>query len=159
MIQGFVAAMGIWSWWIFAAILIGIEVLAPGTFFLWFGLAAFVVGIITMIVGMESAIWAWQAQIFAFVILAIVFAVIGRNFMTKKGWDKSDQPDLNDRGAQLIGRHAVLTQPISQGVGRAQIGDGTWRVTGPDMPEGSKVVVVSAQSSTLTVEAVNSAEA
>lgn len=153
MIQSFVAAMGIWSWWIFGAILIGIEVFAPGSFFLWFGLAAFVVGLITMIFGMENAIWVWQAQVIVFVVLALAFAVIGRSFMKKRGWDKSEQPNLNNRGAQLIGRHAILTQPISQGHGRAKIGDSTWRVAGPDMPEGSKVVVVSAQSSTLTVEA------
>ena len=154
MIQSFVAAMGIWSWWIFAVLLIGIEVLAPGTFFLWFGLAAFVVGAITMILGLESVVWVWQAQLFVFVILALVFAIVGRKYMMEKGWDKSDQPDLNNRGAQLLGRHAILTQPITEGYGRAQIGDSTWRVAGPDMPEGSKVVVVSAQSSTLTVEAV-----
>ncbi len=154
MIQSFVADMGVWSWWILAAILIGIEVLAPGAFFLWFGLAAIVVGAITMIFGMESAIWVWQLQLIAFVIFALIFAMLGRSVMQKRGWDDSDQPDLNDRGAQLIGRHAILTQAISQGMGRAKIGDGTWRVTGPDLPEGSKIVVVSAKAGTLTVDAV-----
>jgi len=153
MIQSFVSEMGVWSWWILGVILIGIEVLAPGTFFLWFGLAAFVVGGITMIVGMESAIWAWQAQMIAFVVLALVFAVVGRILVKRQGWDKSDQPDLNDRGAALIGRHAILTQPITQGMGRAQLGDTTWRVTGPDLPEGSKVVVTSSKAGTLSVEA------
>ena len=154
MIQGFVAEMGVWSWWIFGAILIGIEVLAPGTFFLWFGLAAFAVGAVTMAVGLDSAIWAWQAQIIAFVVLALLFAVIGRSIMAKRGWDQSDQPDLNDRGAQLVGRQAVLVQPISEGAGRAQIGDTTWRVVGPDLPEGTRVVVISANAATLTVKAV-----
>lgn len=153
MIQGLVADMGVWSWWILGAVLIGIEILAPGTFFLWFGLAAFAVGIITMILGLESAIWVWQVQIIVFVVLALIFAYIGRSWMTKQGWDKSDQPELNDRGAQLIGRHAILTQPISEGMGRAQIGDTTWRVTGPELPEGARVVVVSAKAGTLAVRA------
>ena len=153
MIQGLVADMGVWSWWILGAVLIGIEILAPGTFFLWFGLAAFAVGIITMILGLESAIWVWQVQIIVFVVLALIFAYIGRSWMTKQGWDKSDQPELNDRGAQLIGRHAILTQPISEGLGRAQIGDTTWRVTGPELPEGARVVVVSAKAGTLAVRA------
>ena len=153
MIQGLIADMGVWSWWILGAVLIGIEILAPGTFFLWFGLAAFAVGIITMIFGLESAIWLWQVQIIAFVVLALVFAFIGRSWMNKHGWDKSEQPELNDRGAQLIGRYAILTQPISEGMGRAQIGDTTWRVTGPELPEGAKVVVVSAKAGTLAVKA------
>ncbi len=106
-----------------------------------------------MIFGLESAIWLWQVQIIAFVVLALVFAFVGRSWMNKHGWDKSDQPELNDRGAQLIGRYAILTQPISEGMGRAQIGDTTWRVTGPELPEGAKVVVVSAKAGTLAVKA------
>ena len=156
MIQGFVADMGVWSWWILGAVLIGIEIFAPGTFFLWFGLAAIAVGIITMIFGLESAIWVWQAQIIVFVVLALIFAYIGRSWMAKRGWDKSEQPELNDRGAQLIGRHAVLIQPISEGMGRAQIGDTTWRVTGPELPEGARVVVISAKAGTLAVKAAES---
>ena len=153
MIQGLIADMGIWSWWILGAVLIGIEILAPGTFFLWFGLAAFAVGIITMIFGLESAVWVWQVQIIVFVVLALIFAFVGRSWMNKRGWNQSDQPELNDRGAQLIGRHAILTQPISEGMGRAQIGDTTWRVTGPELPAGAKVVVVSSKAGTLAVKA------
>jgi len=153
MIQGFFSDMGVWSWWILGVILIGIEVLAPGTFFLWFGLAAFVVGAITMVVGLDSAVWAWQAQLMAFGVLALVFAIVGRRLMAKKGWDKSDQPELNERGKQLVGRDAVLTQPISEGMGRARIGDTTWRVRGPDLPVGAKVRIVAAEADTLTVEA------
>ena len=152
MITSFVAQMGVWSWWILGLILIGIEVLAPGSFFIWFGLAAFVVGAITMIVGLDSAIWAWQAQVIVFVVLALALAYFGRSIMSKRGWDKSDAPDLNDRGKQLIGRKAVLTQPIAEGLGRAKIGDTTWRVKGPDLPHGSTVVIVGAEAETLIVE-------
>lgn len=151
MILDFVATMGVWSWWIFGMILIGIEVVAPGTFFLWFGLAAFIVGAITMIVGMDSGVWVWQAQLIMFVVLALILAVVGRSMMHKKGWNKSEQPELNERGTKLIGRHAVLSQPITQGTGRATIGDTTWRVVGPDLPEGTKVVVTGANAGTLTV--------
>ncbi len=151
MILNFIQEMGVWTWWILGIALIGIEVLAPGTFFLWFGLAAFVVGAITMMVGLDSAIWVWQFQLIVFVCLALVFAIAGRSLMQKKGWDKSEQPALNERGAQLIGRHAVLSQPITEGMGRATIGDTTWRVIGPDLPEGTKVVVTGASAGTLTV--------
>lgn len=154
MVQQFVATMGVWSWWIFAAILIGIEVLAPGSFFLWFGLAAIVVGAITMIVGVDNGVWIWQFQVLVFVLLALGFAIVGRRLMARHGWDRSERPDLNDRGAQLVGRHAVLSQPITEGAGRAVIGDTTWRVVGPDLPKGTKVRVVSADGSTLAVERV-----
>jgi membrane protein implicated in regulation of membrane protease activity len=155
MIQSFFTDNGVWSWWILGMILIGIEVLAPGTFFLWFGLAAFFVGLISLIVGPDSAVWVWQAQIITFVVVALVFAIIGRTLMRRQGWDTSEHPDLNERGTQLIGRQAVLTQPISEGMGRARIGDTTWRVKGPDLPEGTKVKVVSAEAETLIVTAAD----
>lgn len=153
MIQSFFAENGVWSWWILGVAMIGIEVLAPGTFFLWFGLAAFLVGLISLILGPENTVWVWQAQLITFVVVALVFAYLGRLLMTKKGWDTSDQPNINERGSQLIGRYAVLTQPISGGTGRAKIGDTTWRVKGPDLPEGAKVRIVSAEAETLVVDA------
>ncbi len=154
MIQSFFADNGGWAWWILAMVLIGIEVLAPGTFFLWFGLAAFFVGLVTLLLGPDNAFWTWQAQVITFVVLALVLAVVGRAVMAKRGWNRSDQPELNERGAQLIGKQAVLSQPISSGTGRARIGDTTWRVSGPDLPEGTAVRVVDAKGGTLVVEAI-----
>jgi membrane protein implicated in regulation of membrane protease activity len=152
MIQAFFAENGVWSWWILGVAMIGIEVLAPGTFFLWFGLAAFFVGLVSLIVGPESTVWVWQAQLITFVVVALVFAYLGRMLMQRKGWDKSEQPNLNERGSALIGRYAILTQPISEGLGRAKVGDTTWRVRGPDLPEGAKVKIVSAEAGTLIVD-------
>ena len=34
-----------WTWWIIAVVLIILEVSAPGTFFLWMGVSAGVVGV------------------------------------------------------------------------------------------------------------------
>jgi membrane protein implicated in regulation of membrane protease activity len=152
MIHSILQATGIWTWWIAGAILIAIEVLAPGTFFLWFGLAAFAVGGLTMIFGMESAFWTWQLQLFAFALLAIIFVVAGRRFLHSRGYDSGDQPDLNERGKQLVGRMAVVSQAIIGGSGRVRIGDTTWRATGPDLEEGAGVVVVGADAATLRVE-------
>ena len=153
MIQSFLEATGIWAWWIIGMILIGIEVLAPGTFFLWFGLAAFTVGALTMVFGLDSTFWTWQPQIITFVVLALVFAIIGRQVMKNRSWDRSDRPDMNERGVQLIGSHAVVSQALSGGAGRVRVGDTTWRATGPDLPEGTRVRIVSASASTLGVEA------
>ncbi|WP_075997385.1 NfeD family protein [Salaquimonas pukyongi] len=153
MIVELVRDLGGWSWWVLGAILIGIEVLAPGTFFLWLGLAAFAVGAVSLIVGPEAGFWAWQVQLMAFAILSLVFAFAGRSLMRRKDWDRSEAPDLNERGKQLVGSMAVLTQPIAGGRGRAKIGDTTWRVTGPDLPQGAKVKVVGANAETLEVEA------
>ena len=55
---------------------------------------------------------------------------------------RRDQPLLNRRGEQLVGRTATLTEPIHEGRGRIQLGDTLWRVAGPDLPVGARVRVV-----------------
>lgn len=154
MIKQFFIENSLWTWWIVGLVLISIEVIAPGTFFLWFALAAFVVGAITFVLGPENAFWGWQAQVIIFGILAIISAFIGRKMMKSDKWNESDHPDLNDRGAQMVGKTVVLIEAISEGSGRAKIGDGTWSVSGPDLPKGARVKIVSQEAGMLRVEEV-----
>jgi len=152
MIASYLSDLGLWTWWTIGFVLIAVEIVAPGTFFLWFGLAAFVVGALNFIFGVDSAIFGWQAQAILFAILAIVFAVIGRRMAANKGPADTDKPNLNERGASLIGTVAVLTEAISEGSGRAKIGDSTWRVVGPDLAVGERIIVTSVEGATLIVE-------
>jgi membrane protein implicated in regulation of membrane protease activity len=64
----------------------------------------------------------------------------------------SDQPMLNRRVAQLIGRVVSLESPIVNGRGRVQIADAFWEVTGPELPAGTAVKIVGAIDTTLRVE-------
>lgn len=153
MIADLVRTLGPWNWWVLALILMGLEILAPGTFFLWFGIAAFLVGTISLAVGPDTTFWVWQTQIVAFVLLSLVSAIFGRRFMSRYGLDATDEPELNERGRQLVGRTAVLGEPIEEGQGRVRLGDTVWRVTGPDLPAGARVRVVDAKSNFLRVEA------
>ena len=154
MVEQIVAFLGPWTWVVVGLLLLGIEILLPSTFLLWPGLAAIVVGILTLILGLESPIWPWQAQVIVFLMLSLVIAFFGRNLMRKQNWDESEVANLNERGSQLVGKTAVLVQAIVDGEGRVRIGDTTWRVQGPDAKVGTRVKVVSADGSTLTVESV-----
>ena len=64
---------------------------------------------------------------------------------------KSDQPLLNRRVAQMVGRTFVLEQPIANGTGKVRLNDALWTVQGPDAPVGARVVVVGAEGQTLQV--------
>jgi len=154
MIQSIFQSLGPWNWWILALMLMGLEILAPGTFFLWFGISAFVIGTISLAVGTESGFWIWQTQLVGFVVLSFMSALFGRRFMNQRGWNTSDNPTLNARAAQMVGRVGVLNEPIAGGQGRMKLGDTTWRVTGPDLPAGVQVRVVGEKSGLLVVEAV-----
>lgn len=153
MVMSFIQALGPWTWVAIGLLILGVEILAPSTLLLWPGLSALVVGFITLILGTDAAIWPWQAQVFVFLILSIVIAVIGKRIMKNRKYNESENPNLNERGAQLIGQTAILADPISNGMGRVKIGDTTWRVKGDDTKAGAKVTVVDYDAGTLIVEA------
>jgi inner membrane protein len=67
----------------------------------------------------------------------------------------TDQPDLNQRATQLVGRVVVLDEPIVAGRGRARLGDTVWVVEGPDAPASTEMRVTAAQGAVLRVERVS----
>jgi membrane protein implicated in regulation of membrane protease activity len=141
-IQQVFSELGPWNWMVLGFVLLGLEIVVPGVFLLWIGLAALVVGLLSLLLW-EASLWVWEAQVLVFLLLSLVSAYIGHRFM---GGDleESDQPLLNRRGDQLIGRTATLSEPIVNGRGRVKIGDTMWRVSGPDLPAGARVRVASA---------------
>jgi hypothetical protein len=64
----------------------------------------------------------------------------------------TDQPDLNRRPNQLVGRLVTLEEAIAHGRGKARIGDTVWVVEGPDAPAGAQVRVSAARGTVLVVE-------
>ena len=149
MIESLIEALGGWTWWIIGLVLLGVEVLAPGLLFLWFGVAAILIG-----VGALFFPWPWQVQVLGFAILAVAAALIGPRLL---GTSQSDSPDspLNEPMERLKGRTFVLTEPIVEGSGRVRIDDSVWRVAGPDLPAGTRIVVTGAAGTMLKVEADN----
>ena len=128
-------SLGSWNWLIVAVILLLIELLAPGIFMLWLGLAAFLVGTITLVVTVPAA---WQGVLF------VIFAAMAFPFWRRyrsAGIRPTDQPHLNRRADALLGRQFVLEAPIAGGAGTIRVDDTIWRVAGPDLPAGSKVTV------------------
>ncbi|MCX5520715.1 NfeD family protein [Kaistia defluvii] len=147
MIVDAVRQLGPWSWWILGLLLLGVEVLAPGAFFLWFGIAALIVGALALMV-----VVSWQAQAILFVALALLLVILGRRFYSSAR-RPGDQPHLNQRAARLVGGVYPLAEAISNGHGRIRIDDTTWSVTGPDLPAGTRVRVTGFDGSVLKVVA------
>lgn len=147
MISGIVAELGPWNWMLLGFVLLILEIVAPGVFLLWIGIAALLTGALSLQLWDWSS-WTWQVQVLVFLVLALASAYVGKKIVRSHG-DDSDQPLLNRRGAQMIGRTATLTEPISEGRGRIKLGDTTWRVTGPDLPAGTQVRVTAANESDL----------
>jgi len=146
--------LGPWNWMVLGFVLLVMELITPGAFMLWIGIAALIIGALSLAIW-DAAIWTWQVQVLAFLVLSVISAVIGKTLASSRR-TLSDQPLLNRRGQQLIGRMATLAEPIKAGRGRVKLGDTLWRVSGPDLPAGTQVRVTGAADTDLelTVEAV-----
>ncbi|MBN9255807.1 MULTISPECIES: NfeD family protein [unclassified Mesorhizobium] len=146
--------LGPWNWMVLGFVLLVMELITPGAFMLWIGIAALIIGALSLAIW-DAAIWTWQVQVLAFLVLSVISAVIGKTLASSRR-TLSDQPLLNRRGQQLIGRMATLAEPIKDGRGRVKLGDTLWRVSGPDLPAGTQVRVTGAADTDLelTVEAV-----
>ena len=151
MLEELFAELGAWNWVVLGLLLLGAEILAPGFFLIWIGIAAVIVGAVSLALW-DAAFWTWQAQVLVFLALVLISAFAGRALM-KRG-DVSDEPLLNRRGAQMIGEMTTLREAIVNGRGRVKIGDTTWSVSGPDLDAGTKVRVTGAADMKLTVEPV-----
>jgi membrane protein implicated in regulation of membrane protease activity len=148
MILDAIRALGGWSWWVLGLILLGVEVVAPGFFFLWFGIAAILIGISALL----APGWlGWQWQVVGFVVLSVVAALIGRRFAGNPEIETAD-PHLNLRASRLQGRTFVLSEQIVEGAGRVKIDDTVWQVRGPDAPAGTRVTVTGAEGPILKVK-------
>ena len=117
--------------------LIGLETLAPGIFLLWLGFAAAGVFVL-MVFGLPLSI---LVQTVAFVILSFVSVGLIGSIFEKLAMD-SDQPMLNKKQDQMLGKVLNLETAIINGSGRVKIGDAFWQVQGVDVSEGTMVRVV-----------------
>lgn len=151
MISRVILELGPWAWMVLGFVLLAAEIVVPGIFLLWIGLAAIATGLLSLLLW-SAPFWVWQVQWLVFLALALVSAYAGKRIMTARA-DESDQPLLNRREAQLVGRTATLSEPIREGYGRIRIDDTMWRVHGPDAPVGARVRVVAVDNSILVVEA------
>ncbi|MFA6228859.1 MAG: NfeD family protein [Rhodanobacter sp.] len=137
-------------WWILAVLLIAGEILLPGYFLLWIGLAAAAMGALLWLLPSLGLL----AQAILFGVLAIAVCVAYARWLRPKLERREPGGErLNRRAEQMIGQRYELVEPIVNGRGKARVGDGQWLVSGPDLPLGSTVEVVAVDGTTLKVRA------
>ena len=148
--------LGGWNWVIFALLLLTLETVVPGVHFLWFGLAAFIIGVVAITfgaLGPEYAdVFVWQFQVIAFALVAMVTVFFVRRFAAADGEQASDAPSLNVRAEQYIGRSTTVTVPIQGGRGKVKIGDSSWLAEGADAAAGTRVKITGVNGTVLVVE-------
>jgi membrane protein implicated in regulation of membrane protease activity len=136
-----------WHWWAFGAFLLIVELLVPGMFFLWMAEAAVVTGFLLLV----FPALGWEYQLMAFSLLSVISIVVFRKFLTRHPIE-TDQPLLNQRAAQYVGRVFTLDRAIVNGQGKIRVDDSTWKIHGQDCEAGTRVKVVAAEGVVLRVE-------
>ena len=135
-----------WFWLILAALLGSAEILVPGFFLIWLGIAALITGLAAWFLPISVTV---QGLLFAALAVASVYA--GRRWFAQNPIE-SDDPKLNDRGARLAGEIVTVVEAISNGRGRVKVGDSVWNARGPDTASGGQVRVIGADGAVLLVE-------
>ncbi|HRW29265.1 MAG: NfeD family protein [Emcibacteraceae bacterium] len=137
-----------WFWFVLTLVLLGLEMMVPGVIFLWLAIAAIFVGGIVYI---DGAI-GWEVQFVIFSVLGIISVYAGRNYL-KKNPIKSEDENLNVRGARYIGKKYKLERALVNGEGKIRIGDTLWLVRGDfDGEVGMTVRVTGSDGTVLLVE-------
>jgi len=142
-----------WVWWIAGVLLVMLEVVLPGTFLLWLGVSAGVVGALVYFApGLPVA-----AQFALFAVLALVAIMLSRRYLQKHR--SAEQATLSARGAHYIGRVVTVEDALTGGTGKVRVEDTVWRAQGADAAAGARVKITGITGATFQVEPVDAADA
>lgn len=136
-----------WLWLIGGVLLLIAELVAPGFFLLFVGVAAMATGVFALLFGLGA-----PAQLALFVLYTLLAVMIGRRFYANAVTDSSD-PLLNDRSARLIGKVVTVVADVDDHNGRVRVGDSEWNARGGPASVGERVRVIGVDGNCLTVEA------
>lgn len=136
-----------YGWWILALLLIAAELIAPGYFLLWIGIAAGVMGLLTL--ALPSFPFLVQAVIFG--VLAVAICLIYWKYIRPSTELRDDQPLLNRKGERMIGRRVLAADAFVNGRGKVKVGDTMWLAEGFDAQAGELVEVIGVYGTTLQV--------
>jgi len=136
-----------WLWMIGGVVLLIAEIMVPGVFLVWIGIAAVVTGLFAVLFGIGIA-----GQLGLFALYSVLAVLVGRRFYGVKGIDSID-PLLNDRGARLIGRRVLVVEAVDEDSGRVRVGDSEWSARGGPAEAGERVRITGVDGNCLIVEA------
>lgn len=133
-------------WLALGLFLAAAEILVPGMFLFWLGLAALATGLAAWALPIAAPL-----QIVIFVGISIVTVFLGRNYLRDNPIEEAD-PKMNKRGDRMAGETATVVEAIADGSGRVKHGDSEWLARGPDMAKGAKVRILGSEGAVLNVE-------
>ena len=137
-----------WMWAIGGLVLLIAEIVAPGFFLVFLGVAAIATGLFTLLFDLSLA-----PQLVLFVIYTALAVMIGKRWYAEP--DHHDQSiKLNDPSLRMVGKTLTVVDPIDAHGGRVRVGDGEWSARGGPAAAGARVRVIAVDGNCLLVENV-----
>ncbi len=136
-----------WFWLVLWAILTTAELVVPGVYLLWVGMAALPAAVIAY--GIPD--WGWQGPALVFAGFGVANAVMGHYYYALRRRGNAAGP--NQKAASLIGQTHVLDEAMNRGKGRIRLNGSIWTVQGPhDLPAGTRIRITAVDGNALCVE-------
>ncbi len=136
-----------WLWMIGGVLLLIAEIIVPGVFLIWIGIAALVTGLFAILFGIGLA-----GELGLFALYSVLAVMVGRRVYGAASSDNAAL-HLNDRAAQLVGRRVVAVTAVDEDGGRVRVGDSEWSARGGPAQPGERVRITGVEGNCLIVEA------
>ena len=111
--------------WIIAGLMLSLlELIVPGVYLIWFGFAAFIVGVTVYFLPLE-----FTTQLIIFAIASGVFAVIGvavYRYVFNKAQVPAEYKNLNNTAEQYVGQLVTVAEDTADNRTKVKIGDTYW---------------------------------
>ncbi len=140
--------MAWWAWVILAGLLGLAELHVPGSYLMWIALGAAVTAALTA--GFDLTVHG-QLAVFA---AASALSCLAGYFVYRRFYRRQrGESPLNQRSQAMIGARGTVCEAFLNGRGKVRLGDGVWLAAGPDLAEGTPIVVSGVRGTRVVVEA------
>jgi membrane protein implicated in regulation of membrane protease activity len=138
-----------WPWVILAGILALAELHVPGSYLVWIALGAALTGATDAAFGISV-----EGQFGTFAAASSLSCIAGYFVYQRLHRRRRGETLLNDRGLAMVGARGIVCDAFFNGRGKVRLGDGVWLAVGPDLAEGTPVVVGAVRGTRLVVQAL-----
>ena len=134
-----------WAWIVLAGVLALTEMVAPSSYLMWIALGAAVTA------GAAATGVAIEGQLAVFAIATALSCVAGYFVYRGMESERDGGVPLNAPRRSMIGARGTVSEAFVSGRGKVRIGDTVWLADGPDLAEGTPVVVAGVRGTRLEV--------
>jgi len=145
----FIENLTYWHWLIIGIACGILEIVLPGVFFLWVGVASFVVaGLLATFSDMT-----WEVQFVIFSVSLVLSVLVGRQIYNRKP-PADEEGTLNNPAALHKGKEFTLSEASIDKETTVTMGDTIWTVAlETNLPKGTEIVITGMDGAKLTAKA------